>query len=157
MLAEKELQGREQQNKSSVWTSFAPRTPVHLGPAKVSSFRTPTSAAKQPTTSGIPATLNKPSTCAADSGKNSLQVPAQSSTFVASMGCAFGIQCHCCHGIGHVKKDCPSQRAYVATEDGGYISTSNVEEEDDDDVVANDTEDYILGGGDTSGYMNIII
>jgi hypothetical protein len=46
MLEEKELQGREQQNKTSVQTSFAPRTPVHSGPEKLSSFRTPTSAAK---------------------------------------------------------------------------------------------------------------
>jgi hypothetical protein len=58
-----------------------------------------------------------------------------------------------------VKKDCPSQWAYVATEDGGYLSTSDVEEEDDDDddVTANDAEDLVLGGGDTSGYMNIIV
>jgi hypothetical protein len=56
-----------------------------------------------------------------------------------------------------VKKDCPSQRAYVATEDGGYISTSNVEEEDDDNVAAKDAEDHVLGNGDTSGYMNIIV
>jgi hypothetical protein len=57
-----------------------------------------------------------------------------------------------------VKKDCPSQRAYVATEDGVYISTFDVEEEDyDDDVATNDAEDHVLGGGDTSGYMNIIV
>jgi hypothetical protein len=56
-----------------------------------------------------------------------------------------------------VKKDCPSQRAYVVTEYGGYISTSDVEEEDDDDVAANDAEDHVLDGGDTSGYMNIIV
>jgi hypothetical protein len=130
---------------------------VHLGLAKVSSFWTLTSAAKRPTTSGIPAAPNKPSTRAVDSGKNSLQVPAQSSTFVASKGCTFSIQCHRCHGIGHVKKDCPSQRAYVATEDGGCISTSDIEEEDDDDVAANDTEDHVLGGGDNSGYVNIMV
>jgi hypothetical protein len=45
----------------------------------------------------------------------------------------------------------------VATEYGGYISTSDVEEEDDDDVAAHDAEDHILGSGDTSGYMNIIV
>jgi hypothetical protein len=56
-----------------------------------------------------------------------------------------------------VKKNCPSHRAYVATEGGGYISTSDVEEEDDDDVATNDTEDHVLGGGDTSGYTNIIV
>jgi predicted Zn-dependent peptidase len=51
----------------------------------------------------------------------------------------------------------------VATEDGGYISTSNIEEEedddddDDDDVAGYDAEDHVLGGGDTSDYMNIIV
>jgi hypothetical protein len=54
--------------------------PVHSGPAKLSSFRTPTSAAKRPATSGVPAAPNKPSTRAADSDKNSSQVPAQSSS-----------------------------------------------------------------------------
>jgi hypothetical protein len=73
------------------------------------------------------------------------------------MGCTSSIQCHRCDGIGHVKKDCPSQRAYVATEHGGYISTFDVEEEDDDDVATDDAEDHVLGGGDTSGYMNIIV
>jgi hypothetical protein len=158
MLAEKELQGCEQQNKTSVRTSFVPRTPVHLGLAKPSSFRTPTSAGKRPAMSGVLAAPNKPSTHAADSGKKSLQVPTQSSSSVALTGSTSGIQCHRCHGIGHVKKDCPSQWAYVVTEDGGYISTSDVEEDDDDDDVAtNDDEDHVLGGGDTSGYMNIIV
>jgi hypothetical protein len=84
MLAEKELQEREQQNKTSVRASFVPRMPVHSGPAKLSSFRMPTSAAKRSATSGVLAAPNKPSTRAADLGKNSLQVPAQSSSSVAS-------------------------------------------------------------------------
>jgi hypothetical protein len=79
MLAEKKLQGREQHNKTSIRASFAPRTPVHSGPARPSSFRTLTSAGKRPATSGVPAEPNKPSTGAADSGKNYLMVPAQSS------------------------------------------------------------------------------
>jgi hypothetical protein len=53
-----------------------------------------------------------------------------------------------------VQKDCPSQRAYVATGDGGYISTSDIEE---DDAAADDTEGHVLGGEDTLGYMNIIM
>jgi hypothetical protein len=58
-----------------------------------------------------------------------------------------------------VKKDCPSQRAYLAIEDGGYISTPDIEEEDDDDddIAANDAEDHVLSGGDTSGCMNITV
>jgi hypothetical protein len=56
-----------------------------------------------------------------------------------------------------VHKDCPSQRAYVVTSDGGYISTSDIEEDDEDDAAADDTEGHVLGGEDTLGYMNIIV
>jgi hypothetical protein len=56
-----------------------------------------------------------------------------------------------------VQKDCPSQQAYVATGDGGYISTSNIEEDAEDDAAADDTKGHVLGGEDTSGYMNIIV
>ena len=31
--------------------------------------------------------------------------------------------------MGHVMSDCTSQRAYIATEDGGYVSASDVEDE----------------------------
>ena len=31
--------------------------------------------------------------------------------------------------MGHVMKDCLSQRAYIVTEDGGYVSASDVEDE----------------------------
>jgi hypothetical protein len=34
-----------------------------------------------------------------------------------------------------VQMDCPSQRAYVATGDGGYINTSDIEEDDEDDAA----------------------
>jgi hypothetical protein len=47
-----------------------------------------------------------------------------------------------------MKKDCPSQRAYIATDDGGYISTSNVEDEVDDPEVYDeegDIDDTIFG------------
>ena len=40
------------------------------------------------------------------------------------------IVCHRCKGIGHVMKDCPNRRAYIATGDGsGYVSASDVEDE----------------------------
>ena len=58
-----------------------------------------------------------------------------------------------------MQKDCPSQQAYVANEDGGYISTSDVEDDANDDDAATDDDDegHVLGGADTSGYMNIIV
>ena len=70
------------------------------------------------------------------------------------MGRTSGIQCHRCHGIGHVQKDCPSQRAYVATEDG-YISTSNIEDGEDQDTDEEDSE--VLGDEATSSYRSIIV
>jgi hypothetical protein len=71
-----------------------------------------------------------------------LQVPAKKQNSPApttpSSGRSSGIVCHRCHGIGHVKKDCPSQRTYIATNDG-YISAFDGEDDDDDtsDVAAN--------------------
>ena len=70
------------------------------------------------------------------------------------MGRTLGIQCHCCHGIGHVQKDCPSQRAYIATEDG-YISTSNIGDEEDQDAYEDDGE--VLGDEATTSYRSMIV
>ena len=159
MLAEKELQGREKKNRSSARSSYTPRTTPSLGLPKATTFRPPSPAGKRPSapTNGVTAAPKAPPQRPADSGKNSLQGPVQSASSVASTGRTSNIQCHRCHGLGHVQKDCPSQRAYVATGDGGYISTSDIEEDDEDDVAADDTVGHVLGGEDTSGYMNVIV
>ena len=34
---------------------------------------------------------------------------------------------HCCKGMGYIMRDCPSKRAYVATDDVGYVSASDEE------------------------------
>ena len=70
------------------------------------------------------------------------------------MGRTSGIQCHRCHGIGHVQKDCPSQQAYIATEDG-YISTSDIEDEEDQE--ANEEDDEVIGDEATTTYRIIIV
>ena len=70
------------------------------------------------------------------------------------MGRTSCIQCHRCHGIGHVQKDCPSQRAYIAIEDG-YISTSDIEDEEDQDGDEEDGE--VLGDEATVAYRSIIV
>ena len=53
-----------------------------------------------------------------------------------------------------MKKDCPSQQAYIAIEDG-YISTSNIEDEEDQDADEEDGE--VLGDEATTAYRSIII
>jgi hypothetical protein len=55
------------------------------------------------------------------------------------------IKCHRCHGVGHFQRDCLSKKSYIAADDGGYVSASDVEDDfalqtnnagdlDDDDV-----------------------
>ena len=50
-----------------------------------------------------------------------------------------------------MQKDCPSQRAYIAREDG-YISTSNIEDEDTDEEGGE-----VLGDEATVAYRSIIV
>ena len=53
-----------------------------------------------------------------------------------------------------MQKDYPSQRAYIATEDG-YISTSDIEDEEDQDADEEDGE--VLGDEATASYRSIIV
>ena len=53
-----------------------------------------------------------------------------------------------------MQKDCPSQWAYIAIEDG-YISTSDIEDEEDKDADEEDGE--VLGGKATAAYRSIIV
>jgi hypothetical protein len=113
MLAEKELQGRQHRPRTTFGASSTSRT------------HTPASSHTPSTTS---ASTRPPSTHAAHVGKLPLQVPAKKKNSLVpvapSSGRSSGIVCHRCHGIGRMKKDCPSQRTYIAMDDG-YISASN--------------------------------
>ncbi|WVZ62404.1 hypothetical protein U9M48_012160 [Paspalum notatum var. saurae] len=60
------------------------------------------------------------------------------------------IVCHRCKGIGHVTRECLSKRAYIATDNGGYISTSKAEE----DVQASKEESAAFGGDDAEDYTH---
>jgi hypothetical protein len=53
--------------------------------------------------------------------------PSSSST--TSTGRTSDIKCHRCHGVGHFQCDCPSKKSYIATDDGGYVSASDVEDD----------------------------
>jgi hypothetical protein len=54
-----------------------------------------------------------------------------------------------------MKRDCPSQRTYVAT-DAGYIRASDVEDDDDTSDDAGD-DDAIDGDAATANFWNIIV
>lgn len=56
-----------------------------------------------------------------------------------------------------MQRNCPSQWAYIATEDGGYITASNVEEDDLDDSAQDEEEGQVFGGDDTSACRAIIV
>jgi hypothetical protein len=81
--------------------------------------------------------------------------PSSSST--TSTGRTSDIKCHYCHGVGHFQRDCPSKKSYIAIDDGGYVSASDVEydfalqtknagdlDDDDAEVFGSEhTEEYI--------------
>ncbi|WVZ52686.1 hypothetical protein U9M48_003723 [Paspalum notatum var. saurae] len=52
--------------------------------------------------------------------------------------------------MGHVMRECPSKRAYIATDNGGYISASEAEE----DVQASKEESAAFGGDDAKDYTH---
>jgi hypothetical protein len=53
--------------------------------------------------------------------------PSLSST--TSTGRTSDIKCHRSHGVGHFQRDCPSKKSYIAIDDGGYVSASDVEDD----------------------------
>ena len=53
-----------------------------------------------------------------------------------------------------MQKDCPSQRAYIATKDS-YVSTSDIEDEEDEDTDEEDGE--VLRDEATATYQSIIV
>jgi hypothetical protein len=133
MLAEKELLGHQQRRSST----FAPCQPPAL--AKASS----SSGVRTSTSSAVP------------SG-----VAAKPATTTSSIGHSSDIKCHRCQGLGHIQRDCPSKRAYIAIGDGGYVSASDVE--DEDTIGANIAETYdgdeeVLGTTATETYKVLIV
>jgi hypothetical protein len=144
MLAEKELQGQEPTRLKS---SFMPR---HTSTTP-STSRAPgtTHFSTTPSTSRVPSTSTTPPPAPHAAAK-----PSSSST--TSTGRTSDIKCHHCHGVGQFQRDCPSKKSYIATDDGGYVSASDLEDDftlqtnnagdlDDDDTEvfgSEHTEDY---------------
>jgi hypothetical protein len=116
MLAEKELQGRQLTRLKS---SFMPRHTLMT-----------------PSTSRAPATAHfsmTPLTSRATSTSTTPPAPPAaeklSSSSTTSTGRTSDIKCHRCHGVGHFQRDCPSKKFYIATDDGDYVSASDVEDD----------------------------
>jgi hypothetical protein len=152
MLAEKELQGHQ---RSAI---------------KGAAVFTP-----QPSTSNIGAPSSRapavPSTNATRASTSYTSVkmtttPTVPNTISSSPSTSHSsdIRCHLCQLLGYMQRECLSKCTYIATADGGYISTSDIE--DDDIAVANITgddnhhktsEEEILGALDTDQYRTVIV
>jgi hypothetical protein len=117
MLAEKELQGRQPTRLKS---SFTP----HHTSTMPSTLRAPTTAhfSMTPLTSRAPSTSMTPPLAPCVAAK-----PSSSSTTSTSR--TSNIKCYRCHGVGHFQHDCPSKKSYITTDDGGYVSASDVEDD----------------------------
>jgi hypothetical protein len=126
MLAEKELQGRQ---PTRVRSSFTPRhtlmTPsTSRAPATAHFLKTPLTS-RAPSTSTTPPPTHRASEMTPPAPR-AVAKPSSSST--TSTGCTSNIKCHRCHGVGHFQRDCSSKKSYIATDDGGYVSASDVED-----------------------------
>jgi hypothetical protein len=149
MLAEKELQGRQ---PTRVKSSFTPRHPsmtpsTSHAPATAHFLMTP-STSRAPSTSTTPPPAPHASEMTPPAPRAAAK-PSSSST--TSTGRTSDIKCHHCHGVGHFQRNCPSKKFYIATDDGGYVSASDVEDDfalqtnnvgdlDDDDVEVFESE-----------------
>jgi hypothetical protein len=156
MLAEKELQGRHR-SRSNVGSTFMPRTTT--GQARTAPSPSLRPSVSPPLMTTQPTAMTS-TTRTANNGKTTVAAPAKSASSVSSTCRTSGIHCHKCQGVGHMKKNCPSQWAYIATDDGGYISTSDVEDEIDNTEVhgeEDDIEDTAFSAEDTMAYQAIIV
>jgi hypothetical protein len=76
--------------------------------------------------------VTPPTTTPTSEVSNVSSVQSQPQKKVVSIGASSSrstnIVCHRCKGMGHVMKDCPSRHAFIATNDGGYVSASDVED-----------------------------
>jgi hypothetical protein len=127
MLTEKELQGRQPTRLKS---SFTPRhtsmTPSTLRAPGTARFSMTPSTSRVPSTSMAP----PPPPHASETTPPAPHAAAKpSSSSTTSIGRTSNINCHRCHGVGHFQRDCPSKKSYIATDDGGYVSASDVEDD----------------------------
>jgi hypothetical protein len=127
MLAEKELQGQQPiRLKSSFTPCHTSTTPATSRAPATAHFSMTPSTSCAPSTSMTP----PPAPCALEMtppAPHAVAKPSSSST--TSTGRSSDIKCHRCHGVGHFQRDCPSKKSYIATDDRGYVSASDVEDD----------------------------
>jgi hypothetical protein len=85
-----------------------------------------------PSTSRVPSTSTAPPPTprASDTTPPAPHAAAKpSSSSTTSTDRTSDIKCHRCHGVGHFQRDRPSKKSYIPTDDGGYVSTSDVEDD----------------------------
>jgi hypothetical protein len=126
MLAEKELQGRQPARFKS---SFTPRqtsmTPSTSCAPAIAHFSMTPSTSRAPSTSTTP----PPAPHASEMTPPAPHAAAKPSSSTTSTSRTSDIKCHRCHGVDHFQHDCPSKKSYIATDDGGYVSASDVEDD----------------------------
>jgi hypothetical protein len=155
MLTEKELQGRQ---PTRVKSSFTPRhtSMTHsTSRAPVTThFSTTPSTLRVPSTSTTPPPAPRASETTPPT-PHAVAKPSSSST--TSTGRTSDIKCHHCHGVSHFQCDCPSKKSYIATDDEGYVSASDVEDDfalqtnNAGDLDDNDAE--VIGSEHTEEYI----
>src|SRR5438132_14385861 len=115
-------------NTRGVTNTFTPRTSTSTKTAPSSGGRpaTPSPSGTHSSSSTAP---SAPST-AVENSKSTVThgAAAKPLTSTTPTGRTLGIKCHRCHGVGHMQRDCPSKRTYIATNDG-YVSASDNDDE----------------------------
>jgi hypothetical protein len=143
MLVEKQLLGCQ---LTKTKTSFTPRSastvPAQTTMPYGAHSSMTTLASRPPSMSSTPSTIAPHATDLSKAYVLQWAGAVKSSSPTIPTGCTSDIRCHCCHGIGHFQRDCPSNKSYIAIADGGYVSASDT----DDDLAlqtnhAGDLED----------------
>jgi hypothetical protein len=93
---------------------------------------------RQPMCSTTPSTPSRPTEVIKFSNVQTLLAPVKKSSPITptsrgsatpSSSSSAMVICHRCKGMGHIVRECPSKRAYIVTDDGGYVSASDEENE----------------------------
>jgi hypothetical protein len=137
MLTDKELQGRQPTRaKSSFMPHHTSMTPSTLHAQATTHFSMTPLTSRVPSTSTTPPPAPRASETTPPEPRAAAKPSSLSTT---STGHTSDIKCHRCHGVGHFQRDCPSKKSYIATDDRGYVSASDVE--DDFALQTNNADD----------------